>query len=151
MGETDGPAVTDSVPISAGSAPTSLRVITARLWLGAVVALTVAVGWFLLAVTNPTTTYHFDPFLVVIAPVALTRFRHTGSLSWRIVLIGTGIGTGLALATTALLSSVGGLRGPGLVGGIDPVAEALIGILLGVAVQVLSTLSRKHRGGRRRL
>ncbi|MEO7005612.1 MAG: hypothetical protein ABI275_09425 [Terrimesophilobacter sp.] len=143
--------MTDSVSISAESASTSLRAISARLWLGAVVALAVAVGWFLLAVTNPTTTYHFDPFLVVIAPVALTRLRHAGSLSWRIVLIGTGIGTGLALATTALLSSVGGLRGPGLVGAVSPVAEALIGILLGVTVEVASTLVRKHRGDRRRL
>lgn len=137
--------MTESMPISADSAPTPIRVVTARLWVGTVVAVAVAVGWLLLALTHPTTTYHFDPLLVVIAPVALTHFRSTGRLPWRIVLVGSGIGAGLALATTMLLGGVGALRGPSLLGSISPVAEAVIAILLGVAVAVVSSLIRQAR------
>lgn len=130
------------------SETTSVRSVSAHLWVGAAVALLVAVGWSLLAVTHPTTTYHFDPFVVVIAPVLLMRFRSAGPLPWRVVLAGGGIGAVVALATTVFLAAAGAFRGPTLIGYISPVAEALIAILLGVAVEVVSTLIRLGRRAR---
>ncbi|MDQ0278818.1 hypothetical protein QO003_003121 [Arthrobacter silviterrae] len=94
--------------------------------------------------THPTTTYHFDPFLVVIAPFALLRPRR-GASPWRLVLAGSGIGAALALAVTLLLNSAGALRGPALLGSIGSLAEALIAIVLGIAVVVVSTLIRQAR------
>lgn len=110
--------MTDSARGSVESATTAARSTGPRLWAGMAVALAVAAGWFLLALIHPTTTYDLDPLLVVIAPVALTRFRSTGTLSWRIVWAGSGIGAGLALATTILPDGVGALRGPSLLGSI---------------------------------
>ncbi len=119
--------------------------IPARLRAGTAIAVVIAIGWFLLALTHPTTTYHFDPFLVVIAPVALTRFRSTRPLRWRVVLAGSGIGAGVALATTVLLNDAGALRGPALIGPIGPVSEVLIAILLGVIVEAVFSLVRWPR------
>jgi hypothetical protein len=127
------------------SATISVRSVAMQLWVGTAVALAIAVGWSLLAVTHPTTTYHFDPLFVVIAPVALARIRSTAPLPWRIVLAGSGIGAGLALATTVLLDGAGVLRGPTLIGSIGPVTEALIVIMFGVAIEVVSTLLRVDR------
>ncbi len=104
MDEADRTAMTDTAPASAETTRTPTRSIAAQLWLGSVVALAAAAGWFLLAVTNPTTTYHFDPFLVVITPFVLLRPGRAAS-QWRIVLAGSGIGAALALAATLLLDS----------------------------------------------
>lgn len=143
------PALIEVVPAAAKPEMPPPRSHGAQLWLGTAVAALIAIGWFLLAISHPTTTYHVDPFLVVIAPVALMRFRNTGPLPWGLVLAGSGIGAGFALTTTALLYGAGALRGPGLIGPISPEAEVLIAILLGVVVEVVFTLVRqvnKSRG-----
>ncbi|MEO8222464.1 MAG: hypothetical protein ABI563_16955 [Specibacter sp.] len=136
--------MTDSAPAPAETTTTPTRSIAVQLWLGTVVALAVAAGWFLLAVTHPTTTYHFDPFLVVLAPFALLRPRRAAS-PWRLVLAGSAIGAALALAVTLLLDGVGALRGPALLRSLSPTPEALIAIVLGIAVVVASTRIRQAR------
>lgn len=146
MVEVDRTSMTDSAPAPAETTTTPTRSIAVQLWLGTVVALAVAAGWFLLAVTHPTTTYHFDPFLVVLAPFALLRPRRAAS-PWRLVLAGSGSGSGaaLALAVTLLLDGVGALRGPALLRSLSPTPEALIAIVLGIAVVVASTRIRQAR------
>lgn len=144
MVEVDRTSMTDSAPAPAETTTTPTRSIAVQLWLGTVVALAVAAGWFLLAVTHPTTTYHFDPFLVVLAPFALLRPRRAAS-PWRLVLAGSAIGAALALAVTLLLDGVGALRGPALLRSLSPTPEALIAIVLGIAVVVASTRIRQAR------
>ena len=124
---------------------TSLRSSAAQLWPGTVVALAVAAGWFLLAVAHPTTTYHFDPFLVAIAPFVILRLQRAAT-PWRMVLASTGFGAALALAETLLLDNAGALRGPAVLGIIGPMPESLISILPGIlAVVVVHTLIRQAR------
>ena len=147
MVEADRTAMTDSASAPAETAMASTRSIAVQLWLGSVAALAVAAGWFLLAVAHPTTTYHFDPFLVVIAPFALLRPRRAAS-PWPMVLAGSGIGAALAVTTTLLLDSAGALRGPGYLGSVGPAAEASIAVVLGIAVAVVSTLLRQTRSAR---
>ncbi|GAA1336604.1 hypothetical protein GCM10009611_01930 [Arthrobacter roseus] len=113
MVEADRTVMTDSASAPVETTMTPTLSIAVQLWLGSVVALAVAAGRFLLAVTHPTTTYHFDPFLVVVAPFALLRPRLAAS-PWRMVLVGSGIVAGLALAATLLLDSAGALRGRGV-------------------------------------
>jgi hypothetical protein len=141
VGEVDGTAVTET-------ATSPVHKVTVRLWAGVIVATALAASWVVLAVINPTTTYHFDPLLVVIAPVAVTRLRSSGSLTWRTVAAGTGIGVGVAVSSTLLLDGVNALRGPSLFGSISPAVEAMIAILLGIAVEVASTIIRQRRGVR---
>ncbi|TAM71647.1 MAG: hypothetical protein EPN48_00860 [Microbacteriaceae bacterium] len=115
---------------------------SARLWEGATVAAIIAIGWLVLAVNHPTTTYHFTPLVIVIAPVALMRMRVDRSLPWRCVMSGTGIGVAFALVASAILFASGSLRGPGLVGSIGPVAEVFIAIGLGIVTAIGPTVVR---------
>ncbi len=136
------PATELITPYRAAASPSD-SVLPARLWEGAAVAAVVAVGWLLLALNQPTTTYHFAPLVLVIAPVALMRMRVNRSLPWRSVLTGTGIGAVLALVAAGILFASHALRGPGLVADIGPVAEIFIAIILGMAIEIASTAVRR--------
>lgn len=110
------------------------------MWASATVALVVSVGWLLLAVSHPTTTYHFAPLIIVIAPVMFMRISVEYRLRWRYVLASTGTGAAIALATTTVLVAWGALRGPSIAdhlgGDSGAIGEAFITIGLGVAIVI---------------
>lgn len=105
-----------------------------------------AVIWLALAMFNPTTTYHFAPVIVAAAWPAGCRLHAARALPARPA-VTTALGGGLlALAATALLSTLDALAGPALFGLPDGLSETLAAVALGVCIGV--TFAVVRRGGK---
>lgn len=76
------------------------------------VAVLLAVLWLILALINPTTTYHLSPVLVAAAPSVIVRLRSTRALSWRRALATVTFGIVVAGIATVVLVLANALRGP---------------------------------------
>ncbi len=75
-------------------------------------AVVLAVLWLILALINPTTTYHLSPVLVAVAPSVIVRLRSARALSWRWMLTTVASGIVVAGVATVILVLVDALRGP---------------------------------------
>ncbi len=102
-------------------------------WVGLLVTLAAAVGWFVLATGTPTTTYHFAPAVVVAAWPVRRRLRAGRALRGPAAGTATAGGALVALVTTGLLAAVGALAGPTLFGIPTASTETLAAILVGAA------------------
>ena len=71
-----------------------------------------AVLWLILALINPTTTYHLSPVLVAAAPSVIVRLRSARTLSWRRALATVATGVVVAGITAVILILADALRGP---------------------------------------
>lgn len=98
------------------------------------IAAVFAVLWSVLAIANPTTTYHAAPLIVAVWPALGERNRRAAA---RMSLGGLLI----AAITTGLLSVTGMLQGPSLLPWGGPVLESLlaagVGALLGMMPAIL--------------
>lgn len=109
---------------------------TGSWWAGLAVTLTLAAIWFVLAASNPTTTYHFAPALVTAAWPVGRRLRAGRGLPIHTALVTTAGSTLLALATTTLLATFGTLVGPTLVGTTGALTEMLISTAVGAVAGI---------------
>jgi glutaredoxin len=100
---------------------------------GLLVTLVAAVGWFVLASSNPATSYHFAPAVVAAAWPVGRRLRAGRPLPVLTALSTAFGGALIALAATLLLSARGALSGPVIVG-VPPLTEAFLSAVLGTAV-----------------
>lgn len=93
-----------------------------------------ATGWVVLALTVPSTTYHFAPSMVAASWPVAQRLRAGRRLRpSRIALVNVG-GMALVGASTAALDSVGALSGPTFAGTPGALGETLVMAGLGVLV-----------------
>ncbi len=100
-----------------------------------VTAVGLAVAWILLATHSPTTTYHFAPLLIVVAPAWVARHGDQRETSTRRGVAWIATGVAMTSATTVLLATSGNLAGPTLNG--DAAAgpeEAALAIAVGALV-----------------
>lgn len=94
-------------------------------------SLAAAAVWFVLALNNPTLTYHFAPIIVSGAWPVLLPGRTSRDL-WA-----AGIGAmGMALIVTLALSLSDSLRGPDLLKGDAATAEMILFSVLGAAIAI---------------
>lgn len=103
------------VPDGDGSAPKGAQVTLGRL-AGAGWSLAAAVGWLVLALTHPTTTYHLAPLLTAVAwPLAAARKPDRSHRGWAALhaVIGSAL---LAFGVLGILALAGALDGPALIG-----------------------------------
>lgn len=111
-------------------------------WAGLPVTVAATAGWVLLAVTSPTTTYHFAPAVVAAAWPVARRMRVGQRLSAKAVSATVGGGIAVALIVTLALALTGALLGPTFFGSDGAVVEVLVmiavGALIGVAFAVRS-------------
>lgn len=103
-------------------------------WAGLLVTLAVAVGWFVLATGNPTTTYHFAPALVVAAWPIGRRLRAGRPLPVAAAATTTAGSAVLAVVTTLLLAAGDALAGPTLFGIPTALTESLASIGVGAVI-----------------
>ncbi|MGH3437991.1 MAG: hypothetical protein ACRDRN_16190 [Sciscionella sp.] len=103
-------------------------------WGGALASLVLAAVWLLLALKDPSTTYHLAPLLVAVAWPLTRRWRTRSALPARSALGAATGGAAVALGTTALLASQHALTGPTLSGSGDALIETLIAIVVGAAI-----------------
>ena len=131
----EDPAAGDPAPLAAGSGISTGVVAVAG-------ALALAIGWTLLALHGPTTTYHVAPVVVTVTPIWIIRRRSVprANHAVRYVVLGAAI----AAITTVTLSASGNLRGPTLTGSHTATTEAILAIAVGVALALTGAWSR-HR------
>lgn len=137
--------VLDAVRRSAPDLLTGLDTTTTEPWYrGLGMTLLAALGWFALAISHPTTTYHFGPAIAA-AAWPLVRRARTGRPLPPVAALLTGLGgVVVAAATTLVLQSRGALEGPVLLG-VSPVGEAVISAAVGAAVAVVLSQVRRRR------
>ncbi len=124
-----------------GSAPKGAPVTLGRL-AGAGWSLAAAVGWLVLALTHPTTTYHLAPLLTALAwPLAAARQpdRATSARNALRAVVGSALLAGVVLGVLAL---TGALDGPALIGS-TAAQESLIMIAAGTLISI--GFVRHHR------
>lgn len=101
---------------------------------GAVLSLTIAVVWLVLADLHPHTTHHLAPLLVAaVWPLAL-RWQTRSALGWGAAAASTGAGVLVALVATAMLWSWHGLAGPTLTGSGSAADETLVAVAAGAVI-----------------
>ncbi len=129
---------TDAVGAALEPASGRLKPIAGAGW-----SLAAAAGWLVLAMTHPTTTYHFAPLLTALAwPLGATRNPdrpHRGRDGLR-ALIGSALLAGTVLGILAL---AGALDGPALIGS-TAAEESLILIAAGT---LIGSAFLRPRGG----
>ncbi len=106
-------------------------------WTGLALSLVVALAWFALATSNPTTTYHFAPALVAASWPVARRLNVGRALPASTALVTSLGGGALALLVTAMLVARDALAGPSLVGPEGALAETLLVLVAGAAVGAL--------------
>lgn len=130
----EDPAAGDPAPLAAGSGISTGVVAVAGV-------LALALGWSLLALRSPTTTYHLAPLLITVAPIWIIgrRGETRGKRTVRYVILGAVIAT----FTTVALSVSGSMQGPTLTGSHAAAGEAMIVTGLGAALVSTGAWSRK--------
>ncbi len=123
--------------------------------IGVWVAAGVAGLWLVLALVNPTTTYHFSPMLLAAAPSVVVRLLAEKSLPLREVLVTVAVGVGFAGVVTVILQLADALRGPVLAADFTAVAgsalaETLIALAIGAVLGGLIAAIRWTRNDRTR-
>lgn len=116
-------------------------------WTGVPITAAAAAGWIALAVTNPTTTYHFAPTVLAAALPVSRRIRTEDRLSPRSLIVATSAGLGFALVVTAVLAWLGALAGPTFVGTAAAGAETVVMAVVGAAAAM--AYGRKPARGNR--
>ena len=104
--------------------------------------LALALGWSLLALRSPTTTYHVAPAVVTVTPIWIIRRRSVPRVNHAIRYVV--LGAAIAAITTVTLSASGNLQGPTLTGSHAATTEAILAIAVGVALALTGALFR-HR------
>ncbi len=107
----------------------------------------VALGWVLMAITHPTTTYHFAPLVAVVVVPFLARARTQKSIPLRRALVLTSGGALPALIATAVIESLNALGGPTLISAGGALVETLIAIGAGLLIGMTAMISPWRRGG----
>lgn len=105
------------------------------------VSSTVALGWVLMAITHPTTTYHFAPLVAVVVAPFLVRARTQKSIPLRSALVLTSAGVLPALIATAVIESLDALGGPTLIGAGGALVETLVAIAAGLIIGMTAMIS----------
>lgn len=101
----------------------------------------VALGWVLMALAHPTTTYHFAPLIAVVVVPFLVRARTQKSIPLRRAL-GLTAGSALpALIATAVIENLNALGGPALIGAGGALVETLVAIAAGLIIGVTTMIS----------
>lgn len=125
----------DEPVLAPARVPGSLKALSGAGW-----SITAAAVWMLLALSHPTTTYHFAPLVIALAwPLAVSRNPSRGRRRRHrfVAVIGGGL---LGGATLAILAGAHVLAGPTLIGS-NANDESLImltaGALIGWALAVL--------------
>lgn len=111
----------------------------------ALITVAFAVGWVLLAVAHPGTTYHVAPLIVAAACPVVARWQAGTALSVRGGLWATGFGGAVAGTATALLAAAGELRGPTVTGSAGTLTETVVSLLIGVAAGAAIAWARHVR------
>ncbi len=104
----------------------------------------VALGWALMALTHPTTTYHFAPVVVVAVLALYVRARTEHPVKIRSGLYLSAAGALIALITTAGVESLDALRGPTLWGPGGAPAESLLAIAAGFLIGLTATVTSRR-------
>ncbi len=121
---------------------------------GVGVTLIIAVMWVVIALLNPTITYHLSPLLLAAAPSVVARLQAERALPWRQALVTAAIGGLIAGITTVILVLADALRGPVITAEFTAVpgsalAETVIvlaiGTVLGGVVAVMGSRSRSAK------
>lgn len=123
--------------------------------IGVWVAAGVAGLWLVLALVNPTTTYHFSPLLLSAAPSVVVRMLAEKALPWRKTLVTVAVGVVFAGIVTVILQLADALRGPVLAADLTAVAgsalaETLIALTIGAVLGGLIAAIRWTRTDRTR-
>ncbi len=106
-------------------------------WSGVVWSGAANTVWAVLAMVNPTTTYHLAPVVALLAWPVIARSRRTGG-GWRAGLIAAGGATVLVALTAGLLGSRGALAGPSLIGPNATVETAVLSAVAALAALALA-------------
>jgi hypothetical protein len=109
------------------------------------VAGVVASGWALMAMTHPTTTYHFAPIIAVAVVALYVRGRVDRPLGFRRGLSLAGAGVLIAVIATTVLGSLNALRGPTLWGTGSALAETLMAIAVGFLIGATAMIGPRRR------
>lgn len=119
-------------------------------WTGLPFTIVAAAGWVALAVSTPTTTYHFAPTVVAAAWPVARRPRAGHRLSKRAVAATVGGGAAVALAVTVALASADALAGPTFFGTDGAVVETLVmagvGVVIGLVFALRSARAKDDEG-----
>ncbi|MET3948467.1 putative membrane protein YedE/YeeE [Arthrobacter sp. UYCu512] len=107
----------------------------------AAVSSAVALGWVLMAVSHPTTTYHFAPLVAVVVGAVLVRARTQKSIPLRRALVLTSGSALPALISTAVIESLNALGGPTLIGAGNALVETLVAIAAGLIIGVTTMIT----------
>ena len=116
----------------------------------------IAAIWIVMAMINPTTTYHLSPVLVAAAPSVVLRMSVGGPAPWRQVTLAAVSGAAVAALATMVLVFANALRGPVLtadfatpgLGAIQGSAldETMIALAIGMVLGIIvSTVGRRAR------
>ncbi|MGH3951381.1 MAG: hypothetical protein ACRDSE_20065 [Pseudonocardiaceae bacterium] len=106
-------------------------------WTGLPFLLGIAAVWLTLAVTSPSTTYHFAPMIMAAAVPVARRSRTGGRLAWRELAVAAAAGVVASLSVTILLVSLDALSGPTFFGTPGAVRETLVMTGLGALIGLL--------------
>lgn len=109
-------------------------------WTGIPFMVALCVGWMLLALTVPATTYHFAPTMVAATWPVAQRLRSGHRLRPLRLGITSGGGAVIVLAVTAVLESMDALSGPTVFGTEGALGETVVmtgvGVLIGLVFGV---------------
>jgi|GEM_PF-5736494 len=119
---------------------------------GVGVTLIISAMWVVIALLNPTVTYHLSPLLVAAAPSVVARLQAERALPWRQAVIAAAVGGLLAGITTLILVLADALRGPVITAEFTAVpgsalAETLVVLAMGAVlggVFAAINLRRRH-------
>ena len=134
--------------------PPGLPYPSATLFLQSVgAAVLIAVIWIVMAMINPTTTYHLSPVLVAAAPSVVLRMSVAGRAPWRQITLAAVTGAAVAALATMVLVFANALRGPVLtadfatpgLGAIQGSAldETMIALVLGMVLGIIVAVVRR--------
>ncbi|RZQ59524.1 glutaredoxin domain-containing protein [Amycolatopsis suaedae] len=100
---------------------------------GLAVALVIAVGWFVLAAFNPTTSFPLAPALLTAAWPLGRRWR-AGRVLRPVTALTTALGGAVLAVAIALLLELNGALAGAMLFGMPPLTEAIVSVALGVLV-----------------
>ncbi len=111
----------------------------------AAVSAFLALGWTIIALLNPSTTYHFASVIVTVAPPFYLRVRTEKRLAAGRAVAASAIGAVVALVADAVIEALHSMRGPTVLHLGNPLVESLVGIGVGLVAGFLLGLSPRRQ------
>lgn len=114
----------------------------------AAISLAASLGWVLLSVAHPATTYHLAPVLVTALAAVWPRFRAENPLSIGAAAGSAAVGAVSASIVAGVIYGLHSMNGPTMFNIASPLVESFLGIVVGFLIgKVIAAVPR--RSGRR--